>query len=195
MNPIVRGLRLIGHFEGRDTRGQFWPYVGVVMASVFVTWGGVMAFEMNRMMSDMMRFAETHPDQATVHRTPTSTEIRIESGAGFEGMPNFDLFIGMMAVLVGIAVLLLAAAVTRRLHDRGLPGFVGMAPLPFLAFGGYGMRRVMSDVTAGIEFPPLFIPVFINNVVYLAVLGGLVLVLAQAGQPRANRYGPPPEVD
>ena len=192
MKTIVRGFTHVLRFAGRDGPGQFWPFAGVVLALVFLGWGGVMTLEMNRVFAELARFAAAHPDQATVVQTPTSYSVAIEPGADIDFAPDIRLLFGGMAGLVGTTILLLAAAVTRRLHDRGLPGFFGLAPVPFLTFGLYGMARLMADFGTTEGIPPMFYAVFLNNMIYLAVLLGLVIVLSLPGQKRENRYGPAP---
>lgn len=167
MNPVLRGVSKFAQFDGRDTRGQFWPYAGVVMAGVILGWFAVFAVEFSRLFSAIQQPAE-----------------------GGQALPNFSLLLGSMGVLVAIAVVLLAAAVTRRLHDRGLPGWIALAPLPLLAFGLYGMWQIMNDFGTSDTMPDLFFPVFINNMAYNGILLALVIILALPGQPTDNRYGP-----
>jgi uncharacterized membrane protein YhaH (DUF805 family) len=99
-----------------------------------------------------------------------------------------------MQIGCALAVLLLAAAVTRRLHDRGRRGWWGLAPLPFLVVGMTVFPRLFKTTLAGEMTPDsmrLFGLMFANNLLYLGSLGLLIFLLAGASQPNANRFGPP----
>lgn len=190
-NPVIRGFRNLMRFSGRDSRGQFWPYVGVVFALTFVLNGAGMAWMMSDLFADVAAYAETNPDTTVVTSTPGSYSIQYEGDApAGMPMPDMRIFSGVMAVTVLIAVSLLAAAVSRRLHDRNIPAWWGLAPLPFLAFGLFGMNQLFGAVMEGNEPDfSLFGLIFMNNVLYMAVLVTLVIIMAQQGTVGPNRYG------
>jgi len=111
---------------------------------------------------------------------------RLESGPDFAGL---SLWLGIAAVLV---VALLAAAVTRRLHDLDETGLWGLMPLPFLAIDIVGFPRALSYFAQQIADPWLFAGLFANNILYLATLGALLAMLSRDGVPGPNRHGPVP---
>ena len=78
-NPIIRGFRSIARFSGRDTRGQFWPYAGVVFAVVFLGFGMVMSLVMNDMFAEMQQFAVEHPEATTIQSSPGNYSISIDA--------------------------------------------------------------------------------------------------------------------
>ncbi len=178
-------------FNGRETRAQFWPWAGCDFVVAFIGYGAAFGSVMAGTMGRMQAFAEANPEQATVVSTPGSYSVSIE-GSHSELMPDFGLVIAMVGALVAVLVVLLAAAVARRLHDRGRSAFWGLAPLPFIGFAMFGMSVLLGQVERGGEPNiALFLAIFLNNMVYLAVLATLVIQLASAGKPEVNRFGPP----
>lgn len=183
---IRHNLASLTDFRGRETRSQFWPYFGVVAFLSFAAMWFVMFPEFQASMERMQAFAAEHPELATVQRSATSYSITIE-GHHPELMPDIGrVSIGLGAVIV-IAILLLAAAVTRRLHDRGKSGRWALAPVLFLAFG-LSLMPIMFT-----QNPPnlaLFFALFINNALYIASLVYLVVLLNGRSMKGDNRFGP-----
>ena len=193
VDSVRNGFTGLLRFSGRDPAGRFWPYVGVVIALFFVTAAATMTPIMSGTFARMQTFAAEHPDQATVTQGPGSYSIQIH-GDHPELMPDMKPFFSVMQVGCALAVLLLAAAVTRRLHDRGRRGWWGLPPVVFLIGGLALFPRLFQSALSG-ELSPdsmkLFGLIFANNLLYLGSLGLLIFLLAGAGQPRANRFGPP----
>jgi uncharacterized membrane protein YhaH (DUF805 family) len=187
-HAIRRGFAKLLSFGGRDTAADFWPYAGVILVLLFAAMAVVMLPEMLATFDRMQRFAAEHPDQATVRRAPGSYSISIE-GNHPELMPDFGTLMSGWSVVMAAAVLLLAAAVTRRLHDRGRSGAWALAPLPFLVFAAFAFPKLFEQES--LDFG-LFGAVFLNNLLYLGVIGLLVLQLVGRGAAGDNRFGPPP---
>jgi uncharacterized membrane protein YhaH (DUF805 family) len=197
MNALIDSIRNgfggLLRFSGRDPAGRFWPYAGVVIGLMFFAAFATMAPIMSGAFARMQSFAAEHPDQATVTRGPGSYSIQIQ-GNHPELMPDVTPFFTVMRVGCAVVVLLLAAAVTRRLHDRGRRGWWGLAPLPFLVVGMTAIPRLFKTTLAGEMTPDsmrLFGLMFANNLLYLGSLGLLIFLLAGASEPKANRFGPP----
>jgi uncharacterized membrane protein YhaH (DUF805 family) len=190
-NPIIRGFRGIARFSGRDARGQFWPYAGVVFALVFLGFGTVMSLVMNSMFSEMQAFAVAHPEAATIQSSPGNYSISIDASHPEAPMPDLGPFFAVMAAMVLTAVSLLAAAVSRRLHDSGRRAFWGLMPVPFLLFGVTAFPVIISQFAAT-EEPNLglFFLLFFNNLLYLIALASLIILLALRGNRGPNRFGP-----
>jgi uncharacterized membrane protein YhaH (DUF805 family) len=113
----------------------------------------------------MQRFAAEHPDQATVTQGPSGYAIEVQ-GNHPELFPDMTPFFTVMQVGCALAVVLLAAAVTRRLHDRGRRGWWGLPPLPFLLVGMTAFPRFFNSTLAGEMTPDamkLFGLLFANN--------------------------------
>ena len=192
-NPIRHGLSGLARFSGRDTRGQFWPYAALVVALLFLILFVGMSMVIGSMVEEMQRFAAEHPEAATVHAGPGSYSIQIEAGHPDAPVPDFGAFIAVLALGVVAAVALLAAAVSRRLHDSGGSALWGMLPLPFLTFGLAALPIVTRQLAAVPE-PDLglFFLMFFNNMAYIAALGTLVVMLCLRGTQGPNRFGPVP---
>ena len=185
-------LRGLFRFSGRERRTTFWlwiaPVFGSTMVIAMIGMGSVLAGTMTR----MQRFAAAHPDQATVTRSATNYSIQIQ-GAHPELAPPFEPMLVGWALITVAVVVLLAAAVSRRLHDSGRSGLWGLMPLPFL-FGGYfGMGRILTSFDAS-DQPDMqsFFLLFANNLLYLVLLGVLIVFCCLPTQQHSNRYGPPP---
>lgn len=165
MQFLTRALSRLTDFSGRDPRRLFWPYAGVMVLATMVLMGVInMAF-----MSRMMLSADT--------------------GA----MPDFSGMVLAMAIEIMAIVALLAAAVTRRLHDTGRAGYWGLAPLPFLTFGMVGFYVLTQTFVEGTQdISPLFLAIFLNNMIYMATIVTLIVLLALPTKASANRYGEPP---
>lgn len=190
-NPIVRGFSKLTQFSGRDTRGEFWPYAGAVFALMFLIGGIAGAMVMSRIIGELAPYAAD--SQVVIAPVAPSDPALIEVVAApppiVAPMPDFQPFILMQAAIAAATIALLAAAVSRRLHDRGTSGWWGLAPLPFVAFGIVGFYTMFRDFSAGQPNIGLFGLLFLNNIAYLATLVTLIILLAQPGSPRANRHG------
>jgi uncharacterized membrane protein YhaH (DUF805 family) len=190
-NPIVAGLTRLAQFEGRDSSGRFWPYASLVLALAFVVMCAPFVIELNKTFQAINSFAAEHPELTTVHRGPGQVSIQIE-GSHPELTPDFAYLVNTIGLVAAGAVALLAAAVARRLHDTGRSGLWGLIPLPFLAFGIFGLAALIDRFMTDGPIMPLFAGLMLNNMVYLLSLAGLVWMLGSAGTPGSNRFGPAP---
>ncbi|MDP3403389.1 MAG: DUF805 domain-containing protein [Brevundimonas sp.] len=192
-NPILRSFRSLHMFSGRDSQGQFWPYAGVAILLILAFAFIAMPFAVHDIFADMERFATEHPEAATVQRSPTSYSMSIDGSQ--PDAPHMDLsnFFLVMRGIVLLAVVLLSAAVSRRLHDCNRPAWFGLAPAIFLVAGIVLMPRMMDDMMTSPEpnFGMLGL-LFLNNILYLVTLAGLIVQCALKGTAGPNRYGPEP---
>jgi uncharacterized membrane protein YhaH (DUF805 family) len=171
-------------FKGREDRASFWPYAAV--AFIIVTVIGTIIFVplMARSMAAMQEYAAQHPGQATITSGPGQYSISIEGGH-----PEFfeaGTMAVYLAVTFGLAILLYAAAVTRRLHDRGRSGVWGLMPLPFIIYSSILMPSVFAS--AGEPNIGLFFSIFFSNMLYIITLIWLIVWLAGPSEPAPNRY-------
>ena len=171
-------------FKGREDRASFWPYAAV--AFIIVTVVGMIIFVpmMVRSMAAMQEYAARHPDQANITTGPGQYSISVEGHH-----PEFFDAGSMAAYLVvtfGLAILLYAAAVTRRLHDRGKSGWWGLMPLPFVIYSSIMMPSVFAG--AGDPNMTLFFSIFVSNMVYIVTLVVMVVFLAGPSDQVSNRY-------
>jgi uncharacterized membrane protein YhaH (DUF805 family) len=162
LHAIPRSLSKLADFTGRDGRGLFWPYAILVFILAFI---GI-AVAMNLAMMGLL--------------------------TGTADMPNIPLMIGGVGGVVLTAAALLAAAVTRRLHDTGRPGYWGLPPVVFLLIALTLFPVLMNSVLNDANPPmALFFGLFLNNLLYIVSLIGLVVLLLLDGTKTANRYGSP----
>lgn len=175
-------------FTGREDRASFWPYAAVAFIITMVAGMIIFVPMMSRSLHAMQQFAAQHPDQATVTSGPGQYSISIR-GNHPEFMPSgsMALFLG---VTFGLAILLYAAAVARRLHDRGKSGFWGLMPLPFIIYSSVQMPRMFASVGPGAQ-PDMtvFFSIFLSNLFYIVTLIWLIVLLAGPSEPAPNRYG------
>ena len=197
MNTIIRGFRQVLNFKGRDRRGQFWPYAAIVMLINMVVSIVALIPGFVGMMNQTLLFAEQNPDKATVYRTPTSVHVQIHDPSG---MPPVDVSAMMMplGLVIILVVTLLAAAVTRRLHDRGLAGYWALIPVILCCAGAMVFINLFGQLMGGDMAEPdgafigQFLLSFVLILAYQASLLALVVVLALKGKTGPNRYGPEP---
>lgn len=187
-NPIIRGFTKLTQFSGRDSRGEFWPYVGVVIALTMVLGGIAAGVVMSRVMASY-----TTPQlviSPVAPSDPVLLEVVEAPPPEMPPMPDFQPFFWVQGATLILTIGLLAAAVVRRLHDRNTPGWVGLAPMPFLLCGIIGFAMMFRDFGDGTPNFGLFGLLFLNNILYMIALVTLIVLLALRGTPGPNRYGP-----
>jgi uncharacterized membrane protein YhaH (DUF805 family) len=192
---IGRGFANLFNFSGRDRPGQFWPYAGLLVIVQMAI--GAMAM-MQMMMTVFLRiedYARTHPDEVRIETGPGGEQVMHMERLPPELMPDFSVLAPIIAFNALAMVLLLAAAVARRLHDRGKSGLWGLLPVPFLAGGLFFMTNLFATFRGEEPNLRLFGFAFLNNLLYLAMLACLVVMLVKRGDEGENRYGPPPPLE
>jgi len=174
---IRHNLANLYRFSGRDSRALFWPYaVAVILLGIAATFA-LMVPTMTESFTRMQRFAAEHPELSTVESGPGYYSVHIR-GSHPELMPDMSLLCAGIGVIAAVTILLLGAAVTRRLHDRRLRGWWGLLPVPFLAFATAMMPRFFASVRGGGPSDmQLFMAIFFNNALYLLALVVLVVLL------------------
>jgi len=165
IEAVRHNLRNLLHFAGRERRGTFWRYVLVLY---------VAQMALGMLASWAMMAAMFGPARA----------------GAFDTM--FDTILLFSAISAAMFVLMLAAAVVRRLHDSGRSGLWALLPLPFLVAGMWGLHAFRASIHERGDPPISFGLIMANNVIYLAVVGYLIFLLARSGTAGPNRYGPDP---
>ena len=102
----------------------------------------------------------------------------------------FDALIAKRLVTAASIVVLIAAAVTRRLHDRNRRGFWGLMPLPFTAFGIASMPIMLPGVWHHTLSVVWWAALILQNLLYYASLILLIVMLAGRDSAEPNRFGP-----
>ena len=190
MNPIVSGFRRIGQFSGRDSRRLFWPYAAVVLAAGVVAVVIIMSVQIQALTADMQAFAVEHPDRVTTTIAPDEYSVSVSSGDPAFAPDASGIVAGLGAV-VGMLILLMGAAVVRRLHDTGRSGLWALPAPIFLVIGLTLFTRVLASFAGPEPDMALFGLLFANNMAYLLSLGVLLVLLLQRGPAEPNRFGPP----
>lgn len=189
---IVQHFRGLVSFSGREAQRPFWIWAGIVIGCAIVVMTAMMSTVLSSTFGRIEQFAAQNPDQVTRTVSPTNYTITVH-GNHPELMPDFSVMLLGMAAISVVSILLLAAVVVRRLHDRDRTGAWGLPPAVLLLTGIYGMSQLFEQFAdpAGLQME-LFFAVFLNNLAYLASLGVLIVLLAGNGTPDDNRFGPPP---
>ncbi len=177
MNALSTALKLnisnLTNFKGRQSRIEFWPYIGGVLA-------GYMTLSFIAMIIFMANVGPAWMGD------PRTNEGSID---GLLGSIFRYMMIGNAAIAI-IVVFLLYASVTRRLHDTNKPGWLGLIPVTFLFSGLVLMAKVLTNFTA--SSPPdmkFILLAFANNLFYLVSLVILIIFLASPGTAGPNRFG------
>lgn len=158
---VAHGLRHVLDFRGRDSRAWFWPYAGAVLAS----WIALS----NAIIIPVMLI------QASASSDPVADVGELQG-----------VFLGVTAIFAVLIVVLLAAATTRRLHDRGRRGAWAAVPVILICSG-----LVIFAILLGSDDEPdpaLFAAGFVNNLLYFATLIVLIVQLVQRGKPEGSRF-------
>lgn len=199
MTSIRHGLRGIARFSGRDARVRFWPYaIGVclvgmaigTMAMVPILFGGLFR---------MRELAERYPDQFEVRQGQSSYSVAYignDPAVAAQILPDFRSFFVLVAIIGAAHIVLLAAACTRRLHDRTISGKWLVLPLLFSLPGMIMLPRLMEQVSPGSAganpgFFGSIALIFAGNLLYLVSLLTLAILMMQRGTDGVNRFGPP----
>jgi uncharacterized membrane protein YhaH (DUF805 family) len=181
-------FRRLASFEGREDRASFWPYAGLVFAILTVVGAAMFVPMMADSMQAMQAFAAQHPEQVTVVSSPGAYSMSAR-GAVPGLMPSTASLALYLGVSFGLAVVLYAAAVVRRLHDRGKTGAWGLLPLPFILYSSIQMPRLFGSLgRSSSSDMGLFFSVFCSNFLYMATVVTLIVLLAGASDTRPNRY-------
>lgn len=193
MSAIAKGFGGLLRFSGRDRRSRFWPYALLIFALVFVGVGFLMAFVTAPIFADAAAYAKTHPESVTVTTGPGHYSVQYhDMPPEAVGLPNFELMAYGIGGFAIVAVGLLAAAVTRRLHDTGRAGWWGLPPAVLLLIGMAMFPTTMRLGMAEEEgFVSLFLLQFATNALYMLSLMGLVVLLLLDSAKGPNRFGPP----
>ncbi|WP_277787617.1 DUF805 domain-containing protein [Caulobacter segnis] len=187
---MLGNLRRLTQFKGRESRGSFWPYAALVILPSMIVVVSFTVPAMAKFWAEVDAYAVEHPEDVTVRSGPGYYEMSVDGPTGV--VPDVGLlFTGVGAgFLTGIV--LLGAAVSRRLHDSGLSGFVGLLPTPFMLFGVIVGSRLFASFGAEEVDLSLFMLMFTNNVFYIVCLFLLAALLVRPSTAGPNRYGEAP---
>ncbi|MGZ8311682.1 MAG: DUF805 domain-containing protein [Allosphingosinicella sp.] len=176
-------LARLADFSGRERQILFWPYAGFVYALATLAGMMIIMLPILNSLVQMMQQVQTaaqhggNADPAFVKSPETL-------------LPDFGGLVIPVAILNILTVILLAAAVARRLHDRDRSGLWGLLPLPSMAIS------LLLMPTSFMQFVPQSAPnpwlalTMLNNLVALGLTGMLVVLMFGPGTAGPNRFGP-----
>ncbi|WP_427788845.1 DUF805 domain-containing protein [Brevundimonas diminuta] len=193
MSAIVDGFRRLTDFRGRDRRRRFWPYALVIMGLTVIGLEAAIIPMAAGVFAEATAYAMAYPGQVAESSSPGYYSVQLYDADAI-AMPKLDRFFIAIGIAVGLAVVLLAAAVTRRLHDAGLAGWWGLPTVAFLATGVGLFPRALALVMQSEQGAPsmnLFFILFAHNGLYVVCLSGLAVLLMLGGDRGPNRYGLP----
>jgi uncharacterized membrane protein YhaH (DUF805 family) len=187
---ILYNFRHIARFSGRDSRAWFWPYAIFLFIVQCIA---SMLIVIPAMITMMTRMLALIHQQAVRSGSPLSASDpkAITQMIQAETATLQSKLIAMGSLMTIVFVVLLAAAVTRRLHDRDKSGFWGLMPLPFIGISRIAMPQ---------PFPPDWfqtmsgawrVVLIVSDVLYLAAVILLIVLLAGRSSAQSNRFGPP----
>lgn len=180
---ILEHFKRLFDFQGREDRASFWPYAAVVFGILMAISMVMVVPMMMQVMTEMQQYAAQHTENATIASGPGHYSISVK---GYQ--PKFmqeGTMALYLAVTLGLAILLYAAAVVRRLRDAGKSGLWGLMPLPFIL---YSSVRMPSALASGADRDlTTFFSIAVSNMLYLASLIALIVLLAGESKPTADR--------
>lgn len=183
---LLKHFQKLASFKGREDRASFWPYAALVLGIVMVASSLMMVPVMARSMRAMQDFTVQEPGD--VNFAAIDPAARAQPNVA-DVMPSAGFLAAYLGVTLGLAVLLYAAAVVRRLHDRGKSGLWGLMPLPFILYSSIQMPRMFGSITQSQQLDvTTFMSVFVSNMLYMVTLIALVVLLAGPSDPEPNRY-------
>lgn len=184
---IGYGARNVAQFSGRDPPGRFWPWTILVFILSTIAAFAVMLRPMLDAMIEMFRTIDAlrpAPGEPIPPEVMDSFLARYAAGIGAVALP--------LAAINLTTVLLLAAAVSRRLHDCDRTALWGLLPLPFMAISVIDMPAAMSVAAGRRPMSAWETAASLNSAVYWLAVIALIVLLVGEGTRGPNRFGPDP---
>ena len=183
-------FRKLATFHGREDRASFWPYAALVLAIVMVAGTLAAVPTVVPMMRDVPQSNVQLADPDHVAESYGLNDLSAPAlDNGSHWLPSAGSIAAYLAATLGMAVLLYAAAVVRRLHNRGKSGWWGALPLPFICYSSVQIPRMFGSLVQGGEPDTgLFFSIVVSNLLYLLALGTLIVLLVGASDPEPNGY-------
>jgi len=181
---IRHNLANLLRFSGRESRALFWPYAIAIFLLSIAAYILMFVPIMTDMMARTVAYAQAHPE-GFPKSAPGQPPVLPP-----ELMPDFSRMV-IPSAMVGIAaIVLLASAVVRRLHDRDKSGWWGAMPLPFKMIGALMAPAVTKTMTAYPPTPSLLAALSSLNGL-CSLVATIVLIVLLVGEPSRgpNRFG------
>lgn len=192
MDALERNFLGLFRFGGREPRDSFVLYAMAAFALAVL----VMILVYVPLLLDSMVVVRDavrdHPPTATLI-TGRGLWLFDIDGPNLHLVPAVGRIVLGATVIILVLALLLAASVSRRLHDRGRSGFGGLLPFPFLLISFVSLLWLAGDLP--LPTPPwslLLTVLLLANLLYLGSLALLGHCLIGPGEAGGNRFGPDP---
>lgn len=186
---VGHNLRRLSDFSGRDARAAFWPWAVILFLVDQIVSMALMAVPVSRMITRAMEAVAAAADKPG---DPAEVEAVVFDRMMADFGADMQVIWLPSAVLSLVVVALLAAAVVRRLHDRGRAGWWGLLPLPFLVASQAAAPAAMEMFMARHEPNGLEGLLLLPGWLFWIALVVLVVLLAGEGDSEPNRFGPEP---
>ena len=174
----------LARFSGRDSQGLFWPWAIIVYALLTLVTLGLTFVAVARGFMEMSGAFQPGAGPEDIEKLM----------AGMMGRVT-DLWLPLTLVNL-LMIVLLAASIARRLHDRGRTAYWGLLPVPFWIAGALTARRAMALAMTpgdGASRPALdTLIMLIGPFSWVAFIVLLVLLIGD-GDHGPNAYGPDPK--
>jgi uncharacterized membrane protein YhaH (DUF805 family) len=185
---IVYNFQNLTRFSGRDTRAQFWPHaIFLFIVQSIVSMIMMIPFIIS-VMTKTFLFVAQHPGKPGVPINPADQQAFSQMMQGIM-TDTQSMLMTATPILTALFVILIGAAVARRLHDRGMSGYWGLMPLPFTIIGLAAMPKTLETWPYHPNFG-LFGLLMLNSLLHVALAILLIVLLAQRGAAGTNRFGP-----
>ncbi|MBI1187809.1 MAG: DUF805 domain-containing protein [Alphaproteobacteria bacterium] len=191
MGVIGYNLANLFNFKGRSRRSVFWPYAIAVVIALFMALMALTSLTLSSNFERIEQFAAEHPEDVTIERGPGRYSVEVR-GDHPEMAPVVTGILLMTGGAFALIAFLFAAAIARRLHDRGMSAFWGLLPVPFVVFAFIAMPMLMNGFSGESPNLGLFAALMLNNFSYLISLVVLIVLLCGRSTKGENRYGPEP---
>jgi uncharacterized membrane protein YhaH (DUF805 family) len=171
-------------FSGRETRRLFWPYaitvfVGGMIVNILLVVPVMMA-AMRRTFTYLQQHPEGFPKTGPGQQPAFPPEL----------MPDMAPAMGGMAIVGLLVLLLLAAAVVRRLHDRDRTGWWAALPVPFQVAGVFAAPAAYQAMVHPAATPSaLLVASQLNTLAYWIAFIALIVMLVGESSRGSNRFG------
>ncbi len=180
---IGHNLRRLADFSGRETQILFWPYAILVYALSTVAAMVIVMVPIMRMFSRMMeQISAAEAQGGTVEPDFVKSPEML--------MPDFSGLQIPMALVNAITILLLAAAVARRLHDKDRTALWALLPLPSVVATVALMPVMMPSMAMPSTPGPLMFFGSLNSMAYFGLFILLIVLTVGEGTRGPNRFGP-----
>jgi len=174
VREIIRyNLRGLLNFSGRDPRRVFWIYFGSIFALTIVLYS----------LATIPLFIRL------IFAAKAAATIPIDTANTPDPIFHFaEMLLWVTGAVAALMIFLVAAAVTRRLHDIGRAGKWALIPVILLFIGLSGMYRsqiIEQDPGAYLAL------ILLANMTYNLTLIILVIFLCLPSSLQENRFGKP----